>query len=54
MWKMLLVGMDYSKLSWLDRTIARKVGAIEGDWRNWEAIRQWACSLPRQPKLARA
>jgi len=46
--------MDYSKLSWLDRTIARKVGATEGDWRNWEAIRQWARSLPLQPKLVRA
>ena len=46
--------MDYSKLSWLDRTIARKVGATEGDWRNWEAIRQWARDLPLQPKLAYA
>ncbi len=36
--------MDYHKLSWLDRTIARKV-MPEGDWRNWEAIRAWAHDL---------
>ncbi len=37
--------MDDSKLSWLDRFIAKKVGSAEGDWRDWEAIRQWARSL---------
>ncbi len=37
--------MDYSKLPWLDRTIAKSVGSYEGDWRNWEAIRSWAASL---------
>ncbi len=34
--------MDYSKLSFLDRTIAQAVGSVEGDWRNWDAIRAWA------------
>jgi menaquinone-dependent protoporphyrinogen oxidase len=34
--------MDYSKLSFLDRTIAKAVGSVEGDWRNWDAIRAWA------------
>jgi menaquinone-dependent protoporphyrinogen oxidase len=37
--------MDYSKLSFLDRTIAKMVGSVEGDWRDWEAIRAWADSL---------
>jgi menaquinone-dependent protoporphyrinogen oxidase len=37
--------MDYRKLSWLDRTIARAIGSSEGDWRNWEAIRGWAHDL---------
>jgi menaquinone-dependent protoporphyrinogen oxidase len=39
--------MDYSKLSFLDRTIAKAVGSVEGDWRNWDAIRAWAAqALP--------
>ena len=42
--------LDDSKLSWLDRFIAKKVGSAEGDWRDWQAIRQWARSL----QMARA
>jgi menaquinone-dependent protoporphyrinogen oxidase len=39
--------MDFSKLSFLDRTIAKAVGSVEGDWRNWDAIRAWAAqALP--------
>ncbi len=39
--------MDYGKLSFLDRTIAKAVGSVEGDWRNWDAIRAWAAqALP--------
>jgi menaquinone-dependent protoporphyrinogen oxidase len=34
--------MDFSKLSFLDRTIAKAVGSPEGDWRNWNAIDAWA------------
>jgi menaquinone-dependent protoporphyrinogen IX oxidase len=34
--------IDFSKLPWLDRTIAKAVGSPEGDWRDWEAIRNWA------------
>jgi menaquinone-dependent protoporphyrinogen oxidase len=34
--------MDFSKLSLLDRTISKMVGSVEGDWRDWEAIRSWA------------
>jgi menaquinone-dependent protoporphyrinogen oxidase len=34
--------MDFTKLSFLDRTIAKAVKAVEGDWRNWEQIRAWA------------
>jgi menaquinone-dependent protoporphyrinogen oxidase len=37
--------MDYSKISWLDRTIAQAVRSVEGDWRNWDAIRGWAGEL---------
>lgn len=37
--------IDYHKLSWLDRTIAKAVGTPEGDWRNWNAIHQWAREL---------
>jgi len=37
--------MDYSRLSFLDRMIARIAGSVEGDWRDWDAIRAWAVSL---------
>jgi len=37
--------MDYSKLSFLDRLIAKMVKTPEGDFRNWEAIRAWANDL---------
>ena len=37
--------MDYHKLRWLDRTIAKGVGSAEGDWRDSEAIRTWAHQL---------
>jgi menaquinone-dependent protoporphyrinogen oxidase len=37
--------MDYSKLSFFDRTIAKIVGSAEGDWRDWDAIRAWAGEL---------
>ncbi len=33
--------MDYSKLSFLDRTIAKMVGAEEADNRDWDQIRGW-------------
>ncbi len=36
--------IDYSKLSWLDRIIAKKVMS-EGDGRNWDAIQSWAREL---------
>jgi menaquinone-dependent protoporphyrinogen oxidase len=42
--------LDYGKLSFLYRTIIKKMGAPEGDYRDEEAIRAWAASLP--PKLA--
>jgi menaquinone-dependent protoporphyrinogen oxidase len=42
--------IDYSKLSFLYRTIAKAVskateGVGEGDFRDWEAIRAWAAGL---------
>jgi menaquinone-dependent protoporphyrinogen oxidase len=33
--------MDFSKLSFLDRTIAKMVKSEEGDGRDWEQIRNW-------------
>ena len=37
--------IEYSTLSFFDRTIAKLVGSAEGDWRDWEAIRTWATAL---------
>lgn len=34
--------MDFERLSFLDRLIAKMVGAIEEDRRDWGAIKQWA------------
>lgn len=34
--------MDFAKLTWLDRFIAKRVGATEVDLRDWQAIRTWA------------
>jgi menaquinone-dependent protoporphyrinogen oxidase len=34
--------MDYSKITFLDRLIAKMVKSVEGDWRNWVQIRAWA------------
>lgn len=34
--------MDYSKITFLDRLIAKMVKSVEGDWRNWDQIRAWA------------
>ncbi|MCJ7433406.1 MAG: twin-arginine translocation signal domain-containing protein [Anaerolineales bacterium] len=42
--------MDYSKLSFLDRQIAKMVKVPEGDFRNWDAIRSWAREI--QPLLS--
>lgn len=43
--------LDYSKLDWVSRLGMRLFWLIykrapEGDFRNWEAIRSWARSLP--------
>ncbi len=37
--------MDFSRLSFLDRFIARMVKAVESDQRDWDAIRRWAGEL---------
>lgn len=39
--------IDYQRLPWIDRTIARMTGAVESDGRNWEMIRQWAEDLQK-------
>jgi menaquinone-dependent protoporphyrinogen oxidase len=39
--------MDYSKMDWIDRSIAEAVSSAQGDWRNWEAIHNWAHDLSR-------
>jgi len=42
--------MDYSKISFLDRIIAKAVKSVEGDWRNWDEIRAWAAhAVPVDP-----
>jgi menaquinone-dependent protoporphyrinogen oxidase len=37
--------LDYSTMDGLDRSIAEAVSSAEGDWRNWEAIDEWAHNL---------
>ena len=37
--------MDYNRMDGYERSIAEAVSSSEGDWRNWEAIRQWAHRL---------
>lgn len=37
--------MDYSKLSFVFRLMMKVMGATEGDFRDWEAIRAWADGL---------
>lgn len=39
-------GPDYEKLGFFWRQILRVVAKSEGDHRDWEAIREWALSLP--------
>jgi menaquinone-dependent protoporphyrinogen oxidase len=34
--------IDYNKLSFRARTMAKAMRVSEGDWRDWEAIRPWA------------
>lgn len=34
--------MDFSRLSFVDRLVAKMVKAVETDQRDWESIRQWA------------
>lgn len=38
-------GEDYKKLSWLMRLMLKAMGSAEGDYRDWEAIRDWATGL---------
>jgi menaquinone-dependent protoporphyrinogen oxidase len=44
--------LDYSTMDGLDRSIAEAVSSAEGDWRDWDAISEWAHNL--QPVLAHA
>jgi len=37
--------MDLSRLSFLDRTIAKMVKAVEADHRDWDRIKQWAGAI---------
>jgi menaquinone-dependent protoporphyrinogen oxidase len=38
--------VDYKKLSFAYRLILKMIGAPEGDFRNWAAIRTWAAGIP--------
>jgi menaquinone-dependent protoporphyrinogen oxidase len=37
--------LDYSRMDGFDRSVAEAVSSSGGDWRNWEAIRNWAQEL---------
>lgn len=37
--------LDYRTMDGFDRSIAEAVSSAEGDWRNWEAISEWAQGL---------
>lgn len=37
--------MDFSRLSFLDRTVAKMVKSDEADHRDWDEIRQWANAI---------
>jgi menaquinone-dependent protoporphyrinogen oxidase len=37
--------MDFSRLSMVDRFVAKMVKAVEEDRRDWEAIQHWADTL---------
>ncbi|HEX2843688.1 MAG TPA: protoporphyrinogen oxidase, partial [Candidatus Limnocylindria bacterium] len=34
-----------SDLSWVERTITRMVKAPDGDFRDWDAVREWATTI---------
>ncbi|MDO4665913.1 MAG: flavodoxin domain-containing protein [Actinomycetaceae bacterium] len=40
--------LDPEVLNLRERTVARLGGAVEGDFRDWEQIRQWADSISQQ------
>lgn len=44
--------LDYSTIDGFDRSIAEELSSAEGDWRDWEAIDEWAHNL--LPVLAHA
>jgi len=37
--------LDYSKLSFVDKTIMKAKGASEGDYRDWSAVNAWASAV---------
>jgi menaquinone-dependent protoporphyrinogen oxidase len=37
--------IDFSKLSFIDKSMLKVRGASEGDFRNWAAIKQWATDV---------
>jgi menaquinone-dependent protoporphyrinogen oxidase len=37
--------LDYSQLSFMERMVVKGVRASEGDFRDWEAIEEWAESI---------
>lgn len=42
--------MDYSKLGFFNKTMAKAAKAKEGDWRDWKAIEGWAKGLAQKFK----
>ncbi len=39
--------VDQSELSWVERTITHMISAPDGDFRDWEVIRDWATGIAR-------
>ncbi|GCE09017.1 flavodoxin domain-containing protein [Dictyobacter aurantiacus] len=39
--------LDHSKLSFAERMMSKGVGASEGDFRDWQAIKDWATKIAR-------
>jgi hypothetical protein len=37
--------VDFSKLSFMDKSMLKIKGASEGDFRNWAAIKKWATDI---------
>jgi len=42
--------LEPRRLGWIEKLITAIVGAPQGDFRDWEAVRSWACGIARSLK----